>query len=100
MYDAIQLVFSQKKSIFHSGRKVLFFVLQGHSCDTKKDLCADGLFTCQHGGTCRTWQYNSDSDKIEPAVCDCAPGWSGDHCQTEIDECASHPCQHDARWVN
>ncbi len=24
--------------------------------------------------------------------CDCAPGWTGPHCQEDVDECLSAPC--------
>ena len=61
------------------------------------NLCDEGLFICENGGTCLPWQYDSLTDQIEPAVCQCASGWSGNHCDIEIDECASCPCQHDAR---
>ena len=43
---------------------------------------------CQNGGTCYdgVGQYN----------CVCVPGFSGKHCQNDINECASSPCQNNA----
>ena len=32
-------------------------------------------------------------DMVNGYQCDCAPGWTGDRCGTEIDECSSNPCQ-------
>ena len=32
-------------------------------------------------------------DMVNGYHCDCAPGWTGDRCGTEIDECSSNPCQ-------
>ncbi|XP_075041844.1 epidermal growth factor-like protein 7 [Mixophyes fleayi] len=38
---------------------------------------------CQNGGTC-----------VSVNKCDCPPGWTGQHCQTDVDECktGSHRC--------
>ena len=32
-------------------------------------------------------------DMVNGYQCDCVPGWTGDRCGTEIDECSSNPCQ-------
>ena len=37
---------------------------------------------CQHGGVCVS------------GLCQCAAGYTGSACETEIDECASNPCLH------
>jgi len=39
---------------------------------------------CQHGGTCTL-----APDRF---LCECAIGYTGDRCQTEINECDSSPC--------
>jgi len=40
---------------------------------------------CEHGGTC----VNTPGS----FRCACAAGYTGDRCETNIDECASNPCQ-------
>jgi hypothetical protein len=40
---------------------------------------------CQNGGTC--------SGQYDVITCACPVGYSGVHCQTNINECASNPCQ-------
>jgi hypothetical protein len=39
---------------------------------------------CQNGGACT-------SDGAE-YTCACAPGWTGENCELDVDECASGPC--------
>lgn len=41
---------------------------------------------CHHGGEC------IEGPGLD-FTCDCAPGWSGQFCDTEINECESGPCQ-------
>ncbi|XP_066501005.1 protein crumbs homolog 2b [Hoplias malabaricus] len=41
---------------------------------------------CYNDGVCQ--------DVFNHYRCDCAPGWGGEHCQDDIDECASGPCVH------
>jgi hypothetical protein len=46
-------------------------------------FCRSG--PCQHGATCL-------ENHVE-YVCSCPPGYQGDLCQLEVDECAAAPCQ-------
>ena len=39
---------------------------------------------CQNGGICR--------DKVDGFKCECVPGYIGNLCEVNIDECASDPC--------
>uniref|UniRef100_A0A4W3IZN4 Crumbs cell polarity complex component 2 n=1 Tax=Callorhinchus milii TaxID=7868 RepID=A0A4W3IZN4_CALMI len=41
---------------------------------------------CQNNGTCQ--------DLFESFRCACSPGWEGQRCQININECASGPCLH------
>ncbi|XP_076810636.1 uncharacterized protein LOC143453257 isoform X1 [Clavelina lepadiformis] len=39
---------------------------------------------CQNGGTC---DYDATGYN-----CQCAPGWTGENCEQEVNECSSNPC--------
>ena len=40
--------------------------------------------------------YHS-KDRVNGFECRCAPGYHGDQCETERDECAPNPCQNAIR---
>lgn len=44
------------------------------------------LHPCVNNGSCQ--------DLFNHYSCDCAPGWQGEYCQDDIDECISGPCIH------
>ncbi|XP_031362162.2 epidermal growth factor-like protein 7 [Lonchura striata] len=52
----------------------------GHTLGCNRALCWE---PCQNGGSCAF-----------PGRCSCPPGWTGQACQTDVDECASqsHGC--------
>ncbi|XP_042276406.1 mucin-17-like isoform X1 [Thunnus maccoyii] len=52
--------------------------------------CAENI--CLNGGSC----YKTGSI----LTCSCAPGYSGDHCETDIDECQSNPCRNGGTCVD
>uniref|UniRef100_A0A8C7XBR6 EGF-like-domain, multiple 7 n=1 Tax=Oryzias sinensis TaxID=183150 RepID=A0A8C7XBR6_9TELE len=50
-----------------------------HSTNCNQAVCRH---LCINGGTCQ-----------RPNLCACPPGWTGDRCQTDVDECSGkHPC--------
>ncbi|XP_078658283.1 receptor-type tyrosine-protein phosphatase delta-like [Branchiostoma floridae x Branchiostoma belcheri] len=59
----------------------------------RKDPCYDG--PCQNGGICTHIGYTSFS-------CACSGGWTGDTCETDINECSTgaHNCDQHATCTN
>ena len=58
---------------------------QGQYCQTKIPFCSETPDRCQNGGHC--------VDHFTHFKCECAPGFGGDDCSQNIDECAEHMCQ-------
>ncbi|KAL9970212.1 hypothetical protein ACROYT_G022549 [Oculina patagonica] len=56
------------------------------------DLCSLG-HDCKNGATC----VNLDGGNYR---CDCTSGYSGNYCETDINECTNNPCQNGATCVN
>ncbi|KAK7895296.1 hypothetical protein WMY93_020621 [Mugilogobius chulae] len=52
--------------------------------------CASSL--CLNGGSC----YKRSSE----ILCVCAPGYTGQHCETDVDECQSSPCLNGATCLD
>ncbi|CAG0919789.1 unnamed protein product [Notodromas monacha] len=50
----------------------------------KCDACYK--FPCRNGATCH-------SIPLKKYVCECSPGFHGDHCEYEIDACYGNPCE-------
>ncbi|XP_047186236.1 versican core protein isoform X2 [Scophthalmus maximus] len=57
-----------------------------------RDLLPCSASVCQNGGTC----YR----RGEQNMCTCAPGYTGQHCETDVDECQSNPCLNGATCLD
>ncbi|ELK26636.1 Crumbs like protein 2 [Myotis davidii] len=75
----------------------------GELCEVDEDECAAG--PCQHGGPCLQRSdpalYGGAQAALPGAfsfrhaagfLCRCPPGFEGDDCSVDVDECASRPC--------
>ena len=84
-------VFNEIK-FYHQLFSLSFFTFTGVNCSEDVDECEDPVNTpCQNGATCvNTFQNYS---------CSCVPGYMGQHCETEIDECQIlQPCKNGGKY--
>ncbi|XP_030623800.1 protein crumbs homolog 2a [Chanos chanos] len=72
---------------------------EGENCEVDIDECADG--PCQNDGECfeksepSHWETDWEFSYASAAgyICQCQPGFTGENCTINIDECQSAPCQ-------
>ncbi|KAG8011015.1 Versican core protein [Nibea albiflora] len=57
-----------------------------------RDLLPCSAAVCLNGGSC----YRKGAQNI----CMCAPGYTGQHCETDVDECQSNPCLNGATCLD
>ncbi|XP_060890228.1 versican core protein-like [Labrus mixtus] len=57
-----------------------------------RDLLPCSTSDCLNGGSC----YKKGAQNI----CVCAPGYTGNHCETDVDECQSNPCLNGATCLD
>ena len=63
------------------------------NCDVKVDHCRMAT-PCKNGGTC-LMDGNDDQYK-----CICPDGFTGEHCESNIDDCAINPCQNGGTCID
>ncbi|XP_072293357.1 protein eyes shut homolog [Eucyclogobius newberryi] len=63
----------------------------GEFCQYAADACLINANRCVNGATCITTNQPSSPPQF---VCKCFHGFTGTHCEAEINECDSSPCQH------
>ncbi|KAM4772447.1 protein delta homolog 2 [Rhinophrynus dorsalis] len=63
----------------------------GKNCEIKRGPCEKAGFPCVNGGTCQ--DNNGYADTF---VCSCLAGYTGDLCQTDVDDCLMRPCANGA----
>ncbi|XP_051971997.1 versican b [Xyrauchen texanus] len=67
------------------------YTVESHMVDLQGlTLCSVSL--CENGGTCFF--------KGKGNICVCMPGFSGERCENDIDECQSNPCRNGATCVD
>ncbi|TRY86429.1 hypothetical protein DNTS_004204 [Danionella cerebrum] len=72
---------------------------EGDNCEVDIDECADG--PCENDGECfekskpEHWETDWEFTYAIAAgyVCQCQPGYTGENCSVNINECVSDPCQ-------
>ena len=69
--------------------------VQVNDCKANCLYCDDSKTACQKEVQCLPCDNNATCyDQLRSYKCNCLPGFSDERCKTNIDDCASKPCQH------
>uniref|UniRef100_A0A8C9TAL4 Slit guidance ligand 1 n=1 Tax=Scleropages formosus TaxID=113540 RepID=A0A8C9TAL4_SCLFO len=76
---------------------------EGAACEVDVDDCEDN--DCENGATCVDGVNNYTCVAWRPGLCVhcrcvCSPGYVGNNCSVDYDDCAEHRCQNGARCVD
>ncbi|XP_019614936.1 PREDICTED: delta-like protein D isoform X2 [Branchiostoma belcheri] len=63
----------------------------GYYCGCEPFVCIRVGLPCKNDGIC----YAATEDDNRDYRCKCAPGYVGENCETDFDECHNNPCQND-----
>lgn len=79
-------------SFFFRFVSFIFAGFQGKNCEENIDDCPGNM--CQNGGTC--------VDGVNAYHCKCSPSFTGEYCETDVDECVQQPtiCKNGATCTN
>ncbi|NP_999853.1 versican core protein precursor [Danio rerio] len=67
------------------------YTVESHVVDLQDHaLCS--VSVCENGGTCFSSRKGN--------VCVCMPGFSGERCENDVDECQSNPCRNGATCID
>ncbi|KAK6290959.1 hypothetical protein J4Q44_G00386400 [Coregonus suidteri] len=67
-------------------------VERGELCEEKLDFCAPELNPCQHDSKCILTPQGYK--------CECTPGYVGDQCELDYDDCEENKCQNGAQCID
>ncbi|XP_010114662.1 PREDICTED: slit homolog 2 protein-like, partial [Chlamydotis macqueenii] len=66
--------------------------ISGELCEEKLDFCAQNLNPCQHDSKCILTPKGYK--------CDCTPGYVGEHCEVDFDDCQDNKCKNGAQCTD
>ncbi|XP_077136106.1 slit homolog 2 protein isoform X5 [Ranitomeya variabilis] len=67
-------------------------VEKGELCEEKLDFCSQEVNPCQHDSKCIVTPRGYK--------CDCTPGYVGEHCDIDYDDCQDNKCRNGARCTD
>ncbi|KAG9346997.1 hypothetical protein JZ751_005924 [Albula glossodonta] len=79
-------------------------LFMGTHCEVPISPCASN--PCLYGGTCVPRRDNPCKnsgtciDSLDGPVCECEPGFQGERCLSDVDECVENPCSNGGKCEN